>query len=189
MTINESYYKRDLVARQNKSLTSAQLYDISITKRYSNEEIENYFKGEFRMDDIIKNKNNNTKQIIQKDLNGNTVDENLLIKKDESKAETNNLVKDINSNVSTESINSFIYNNRLILFDNNKGSLKLRYKVDLFNNIITEFQKIYNWLDTRASTLQFISEEEIRVEITADEIKNTIDCLIKLNSIKIDKDD
>ena len=83
-------------------------------------------------------------------------------------------------------LNLFVYQKKIILLDEEKNILKLKYKEDLFDDLIYEFTKLYNWLDNRGSYLKFNDDNDNPYVIDKTEIKTVIHFFDKLNKIKKD---
>ncbi len=199
-------YFRDLACRQNQPITQAEIHNYLNAKRYYKDDIINCIE-QFR------NVGRNVKQMIpiQHDLTGKPTEkqrskkltkleeelENLRIELENKIEELENIknldFKNISNGNDLEkhfekkfTERFFIYQRKLVLVNNEKDLLILKYKSDLFNDMIFEFEKLYEWLDFRATCLRFNDNDGNEYTINKREVKNVINFFDKLNKIKND---
>ncbi len=80
----------------------------------------------------------------------------------------------------------FVYQRKLIIMEDEKNVLKMKYKIDLFDELIQEFGKLYEWLDSRVTHLKFNDDKNNEYIIEKEEIKIVIDFFRKINRIEKD---
>ncbi len=160
-------YFRELVCRQNHSITEAQIHLYFNAKRYYKNDIKECIE-------VMKKK----KQI---DLTGNSLEE--------LDINSSNIQEEYDKQLENKIIERlFVYQKKLILVDSEKNVLRLKYKEDLFDDLIFEFTKLYNWLDFRAAYLKFNDSEGNEHVIDKTEVKTIIHFFEKLNKIKKDNE-
>jgi len=201
--MENSNYARELVSRQNRSLTSAQKDMLLNVKRYYDKDI----KEAILVIKSLKQKDLDGKELktdstfgvptrILDKVNCSDIKEKEI---DSSKDETdlNQVVpiKILNNDVNKQEIivecvdgklRVFKYNSKVIMVDEQGNNVKIKHREDLFDNLIYELQKIYEWLDYRAASMKFIDKDNENTEITTDEIKVVINFFKKLNNMKDD---
>ncbi|MDD3474394.1 MAG: hypothetical protein PHP08_00640 [Candidatus Dojkabacteria bacterium] len=181
-----STYLRDLMCRQNKPVTESQIHLYLSSKKYYKDDIDDAIRklkrgGGFNLSgvqhDLNGNISNTTKRHPRTEIE--ELHEELLNKEEELK-ETEEELNEIKLQ------KLFVYQKKLILLDDEKNILILKYKEDLFDDLIHEFTKLYDWLDNRGSYLKFNDENENSHVIDKTEIKTVIHFFDKLNKIKKD---
>lgn len=199
----DNNYFRELRCRQNQPITRAEIHLFENTRRYSDKEIRDcadYLKNVEECSEYMKD----GKQL---DLNGkisDTENDKLIIELEDLRSELDNKIEELKNIKNTDFIKvtdgnelekkiekkfverMFIYQKKLILIDNQKNVLRLKYKEDLFDDMIFEFRKLYEWLDFRAAYLKFSDSENNEYIIDKTEVKTVIHFFDKLNKIKKD---
>lgn len=183
--MSESSYLRDLSVRQNREITSAQLHSYENTKRYSCKEIQvctEILKGRSLMSAIQKDLTGNSTGVdLSRGIRDETSEIEVLKRKiKELEEELKNKRKEIEK---AKPENYFVYKNKLIVM-NDTGNLMLKYKEDLFIELIKEFTLMYEWLDRKSAYLKFSTDTEENVVIDKTEIKTVIKFFDKLNKLK-----
>ncbi len=201
-------YLRELICRQNRDITSAQLYSIFNIRGYKDGDIKE-FNEIMKKGKQIDLDNNEVEE--QKTSDGVNENEN----KDGSLEDGDSLVSD-EFGVRTREIKhysskfnkydikrdddkkgdelslskSFIYGNRVILVTDD-GKYTIIHNVHLFDNLIEEFTKIYNYLHDHhwLSTFNFLDRDGNVCSINDIEVKSVIDFFDKLNRMKKDNED
>lgn len=168
-------YFRDLACRQNHDITQAQIHVYFNAKRYyKNDILESieYFKN-------VEECRESMKEVKQVKLEGKDIEK----QNKTSENSQEQYEKELESKI-VERL--FVYQRKLILVDSDKNILRLKYKSDLFDDLMLEFRKLYEWLDYRASYLKFTDNDGNEHIIDKSEIKTVIHFLDKLNKIKRD---
>ncbi len=158
----------DLVARQNREITSAQLENIKNIKKFSDKEIREC-----------------SEMFKQVDLFGNDIVMNVDIN---PILNSNIEQKDVSENI----IDSDAYfccenNDNLLSFSNVNGSMIITYEQNLFDKLIEEFEKVYNILDFAGEDrlLSLYIEDGKDVVVTKEEFDVVIKFLKKMGKIKV----
>jgi len=159
-----SYYIKDLVTRQNKSLTEAQKDSIMNTRRYSMNEIN----------DATKKLSDKTYQI---DLDNNPMYSFINPKKKLDEKEIPKVEKTIE-------ITEAIIVSKLINLDV-ESNLKFTIVDGFLRELVDSLEKLHNHIENKAQILRFTVDGKY-VTICPDEIKTTIEFLDKLDRLPND---
>lgn len=197
----DNLYFRDLACRQNHEITEAEMDLYLNTKRYFNFDIEKtieFFKTEGSVEDVILMKTNK-----QLDLNGKIAQEraNILVCDIEQlKKELEHKTKELENikNLDFKNVENgdelekrfieklFVYQRKLVIIDNENNVLMMKHKPTVFDDLICEFKKLYDWLDDRSCHLEFNDKDGSELIINKDEVDVAIQLFDKLNKMKVD---